>query len=204
MFPQIVAGTVFLYCAVVIAADDYTFRIVPDRILAILFTTGALYGLLAKDNFGEDFENTISGLALRSAIPGLSALLLALFINSRADVMGLVWGILSLSRRLEFGCRSSAASMRSRSRRSQPSRAHSLSRYGEGGRPRFWTRCRLRSFLRLLSGFYGFWRKRAFFRLSAEGDKARLARKPLPIVRQAHHEDQLVENTRAHPERVEG
>jgi leader peptidase (prepilin peptidase)/N-methyltransferase len=78
MFPQIAAGTVFLYCAVIIAADDYTFRIVPDRILAILFTTGALYGLLAKDNFGEDLQDTISGLAFRSAIPGLSALLLAL------------------------------------------------------------------------------------------------------------------------------
>jgi leader peptidase (prepilin peptidase)/N-methyltransferase len=78
MIPQIAAGAVFLYCAVVIAADDYTFRIVPDRILAILFATGVLYELLAKDTFGEDFENTISSLAFRSAIPGLSAFLLAL------------------------------------------------------------------------------------------------------------------------------
>jgi leader peptidase (prepilin peptidase) / N-methyltransferase len=96
MFPQIVAGTVFLYCAVVIAADDYTFRIVPDRILAILFTTGALYELLAKDNFGEDFENTISGLALRSAIPGLSALLLALIYKFARGRDGLGLGDIKL------------------------------------------------------------------------------------------------------------
>jgi leader peptidase (prepilin peptidase)/N-methyltransferase len=91
MFPQIAAGTVFLYCAVVIAADDYTFRIVPDRILVILFTTGAFYGLLAKDTFGEDLQDTISGLAFRSVIPGLSALLLALayrFLRGR-DGLGL-------------------------------------------------------------------------------------------------------------------
>jgi hypothetical protein len=30
--------------------------------------------------------------------------------------------------------------------------------------------------LRLLSGFYGFWKRRAFFRLSAEGDAEHLAR----------------------------
>ena len=78
MIPQIAAGAVFLCCAVVIAADDYTFRIVPDRILVILFTTGALYGLLAKDTLGEDFEDTISALAFRSAVPGLSAFLVAL------------------------------------------------------------------------------------------------------------------------------
>ncbi len=78
MIPQIAAGAVFLYCAVVIAADDYTFRIVPDRILAILFTTGAIYRLAATGTFGEDFETTISGLVFRSAIPGLSALLIAL------------------------------------------------------------------------------------------------------------------------------
>ena len=124
MFPQIAAGTVFLYCAVVIAADDYTFRIVPDRILAILFTTGALYGLLAKDNFGEDFENTISGLALRSAIPGLSALLLALLYKFARGRDGLGLGDIKLIAAAGIGCRSSAASMRSRSRRSQPSRAH--------------------------------------------------------------------------------
>ena len=62
----------------VIAADDYTFRIVPDRILVILFTTGVLYGLLVKDTLGEDLEDTISALAFRSAVPGLSALLVAL------------------------------------------------------------------------------------------------------------------------------
>ena len=204
MFPQIVAGTVFLYCAVVIAADDYTFRIVSDRILAILFTTGALYGLLAKDNFGEDFENTISGLALRSAIPGLSALLLALIYKFARGRDGLGLGDIKLIAAAGSGCRSSAASMRSRSRRSPPSRAHSLSRYGEGGRPRFWTRCRLRSFLRLLSGFYGFWGNGRSSGSQLKAIRARLARTPLPIVRQAHHEDQLVENTRAHPERVEG
>ena len=38
MIPEIAAGAVFLWCAVVIAADDYQFRIVPDRILVILFT----------------------------------------------------------------------------------------------------------------------------------------------------------------------
>ena len=96
MFPQIAAGTVFLYCAVVIAADDYTFRIVPDRILAILFTTGALYGLLAKDNFGEDLRDTISGLALRSAIPGLSALLLALLYKFARGRDGLGFGDIKL------------------------------------------------------------------------------------------------------------
>ncbi|MGB9163826.1 MAG: prepilin peptidase [Rhodomicrobium sp.] len=96
MFPQIAAGTIFLYCAVVIAADDYTFRIVPDRILAILFTTGALYGLLAKDNFGEDLRDTISGLALRSAIPGLSALLLALFYKFARGRDGLGLGDIKL------------------------------------------------------------------------------------------------------------
>jgi hypothetical protein len=74
------------------------------------------------------------------------------------------------SRRLESGCRSPAASMRSRSPRSSPSRAQPLSRCGAEGPPRLWTRCRLRSFLRLLSGFYGFWRKRAFFRLCADED----------------------------------
>jgi len=78
MIPQIAAGAVFLCCAVVIAADDYTFRIVPDRILVILFATGALYGWLAKDSLGEDLGDTISGLAYRSAIPGLSALFVAL------------------------------------------------------------------------------------------------------------------------------
>ena len=78
MIPQIAAGAVFLWCVVVIAADDYTFRIVPDRILVILFTTGVLYGLLVKDTLGEDLEDTISALAFRSAVPGLSALLVAL------------------------------------------------------------------------------------------------------------------------------
>jgi leader peptidase (prepilin peptidase) / N-methyltransferase len=96
MFPQIAAGTVFLYCAVVIAADDYTFRIVPDRILAILFTTGALYGLLAKDRFGEDLQDTISGLAFRSAIPGLSALLLALLYKFARGRDGLGLGDIKL------------------------------------------------------------------------------------------------------------
>ena len=96
MFPQIAAGTVFLYCAVVIASDDYTFRIVPDRILAILFTTGALYGLLAKDNFGEDLRDTISGLAFRSAIPGLSALLLALLYKFARGRDGLGLGDIKL------------------------------------------------------------------------------------------------------------
>ena len=78
MIPKIAAGAVFLWCAVVIAADDYQFRIVPDRILAILFTTGALYGLLAGDPLGGDLEDTISALAFRSAVPGLSAYLVAL------------------------------------------------------------------------------------------------------------------------------
>ncbi len=78
MIPQVAAGAVFLYCAVVIAADDYTFRIVPDRVLAILFITGALYGLAGRDPFGEDFQDTIAGLAFRSAIPSLSVLLAAL------------------------------------------------------------------------------------------------------------------------------
>ena len=59
MIPQIAAGAVFLCCAVVIAADDYTFRIVPDRILVILFTTGALYGLVVKDTLGEDLDDTL-------------------------------------------------------------------------------------------------------------------------------------------------
>ena len=78
MIPQIAAGAVFLWCAAVIAADDYTYRIVPDRILVILFTTGVLYGLLVKDTLGEDLEDRISALAFRSAVPGLSALLVAL------------------------------------------------------------------------------------------------------------------------------
>jgi leader peptidase (prepilin peptidase)/N-methyltransferase len=78
MIPQIAAGAVFLCCAVVIAADDYTFRIVPDRILVILFTTGALYGLLVKDTLGEDLDDTLSALAFRSAVPGLSAYLVAM------------------------------------------------------------------------------------------------------------------------------
>ena len=78
MIPKIAAGAVFLWCAVIIAADDYQFRIVPDRILAILVTTGALYGLLAGDPLGGDLEDTISALAFRSAVPGLSAYLVAL------------------------------------------------------------------------------------------------------------------------------
>lgn len=78
MILEIAAGAVFLCCAAVIAADDYTFRIVPDRVLLILFATGALYGLLARDALAEDLQDTISGLAFRSAIPSLSALLVAL------------------------------------------------------------------------------------------------------------------------------
>ncbi len=78
MILEIAAGAVFLWCAVVIAADDYQFRIVPDRILVILFTTGALYGLLAGGPLGGDLEDTISALAFRSAVPGLSAYLVAL------------------------------------------------------------------------------------------------------------------------------
>ena len=70
MISQIAAGAVFLWCAVVIAADDYTFRIVPDRILVILFTTGVLYGALVNDTLGEDLEDRISALAFRSAVPG--------------------------------------------------------------------------------------------------------------------------------------
>jgi leader peptidase (prepilin peptidase)/N-methyltransferase len=96
MIPQIAAGAIFLCCAVVIAADDYTFRIVPDRILAILFTTGALYGLLAKDSLEEDLGDTISGLAYRSAIPGLSALLVALLYKAIRGRDGLGLGDIKL------------------------------------------------------------------------------------------------------------
>ncbi len=78
MIPKIAAGAVFLWCAAVIAADDYKFRIVPDRILMILLATGALYGVAAGDPPGDDWGETISTLAYRSAIPGLSTLLVAL------------------------------------------------------------------------------------------------------------------------------
>ena len=96
MIPKIAAGAVFLWCAVVIAADDYQFRIVPDRILVILFTTGALYGLLAGDPLGEDLEDTISALAFRSAVPGLSALLVALIYKAVRGRDGLGLGDIKL------------------------------------------------------------------------------------------------------------
>ncbi len=96
MLIQIAAGAVFLWCGVAIAADDYTFRIVPDRILIIMFATGALYGLLAKDALGEDFGDAISALAFRSAIPGISALGVAMLYKAVRGRDGLGLGDIKL------------------------------------------------------------------------------------------------------------
>ncbi len=96
MITQIAAGAVFLWCALAIAADDYTFRIVPDRILLILFATGALYGSLAKGPLGEDFEETVSALAFRSAIPAISALVVAFVYRVVRGRVGLGLGDIKL------------------------------------------------------------------------------------------------------------
>ena len=198
MFPQIAAGTVFLYCAVVIAADDYTFRIVPDRILAILFTTGALYGLLAKDNFGEDLRDTISGLALRSAIPGLSALLLALFYKFARGRDGLGLGDIKLIAAagiwlpvLGSFYAIALASITALA----GALAHRAMAREDGHASGLAAVCGLSC--------------ACFLAFMAFGGNGRSSGSQLKAMRsaareQAHHEDQLVENTRAHPERVEG
>ncbi len=96
MLTEIAAGAVFLWCAVAIAADDYTFRIVPDRVLMIMFATGAVYGLLARDALVEDLEDAVSALALRSAIPGLSTLLVAMLYKAVRGKDGLGLGDVKL------------------------------------------------------------------------------------------------------------
>ncbi len=95
MLIEIAGGIAFLGCAVTIAADDYKFRIVPDRILMIMFLAGAIYGLLARDALG-DLEDTISSLAYRSAIPGLSTLLVAMFYKAVRGRDGLGLGDIKL------------------------------------------------------------------------------------------------------------
>lgn len=74
MLLDLVCGSLFLYCVIVIARDDFAFRIVPDRFLLIMFATGALHGFLTADSRGESFVETISRLAWRSAAPGLCVL----------------------------------------------------------------------------------------------------------------------------------
>ena len=96
MLIEIAAGVVFLWCAVAIAADDYTFRIVPDRVLMILFASGAIYELLAKDALGQDLEDTISALAFQSAIPGFSTLLVAMLYKAVRGRDGLGLGDIKL------------------------------------------------------------------------------------------------------------
>ncbi len=96
MLTEIAAGAVFLWCTVAIAADDYTFRIVPDRILMIMAATGAIYGLLTEEALGQHLEDTISALAFRSAIPGLSTLLVAMLYKAVRGRDGLGLGDIKL------------------------------------------------------------------------------------------------------------
>ncbi len=77
MVADFVSGAVFLYCAVAIARNDLAFGIVPDRMLLIMFATGALYGLYTSDLSGESMAVSISRLAWRAAVPGLCALFAA-------------------------------------------------------------------------------------------------------------------------------
>ena len=67
----VIAGALFLYCVLMIARDDWAFRIVPDRFLLLLVATGAAYALLSSD---EGTIDILSGLAYRAAIPGLLGL----------------------------------------------------------------------------------------------------------------------------------
>ena len=74
MLLELICGSVFLYCVIVIARDDLAFRIVPDRFLLIMFATGVLHGFLLAGLRGESFLDTVSWLAWRSAVPGLCVL----------------------------------------------------------------------------------------------------------------------------------
>ena len=71
---DLICGSLFLYCVIVIARDDLAFRIVPDRSLWIMFATGALHGFLAADSQGVSLAEIISRLAWRSATPSLCVL----------------------------------------------------------------------------------------------------------------------------------
>ncbi len=67
----VIAGAVFLFCVVMIARDDWAFRIVPDCYLLLMGATGAVYAFLSSNESAVDI---VSGLAFRSAIPGLTGL----------------------------------------------------------------------------------------------------------------------------------
>ncbi len=165
MIPKIAAGAVFLWCAVVIARDDYQFRIVPDRILAVLFATGALYGLLAGDPLWEDLEDTISALAFRSAVPGLSTLLVALIYKVVRGRDGLGLGDIKLIAAAGVSAPGQWQLLCHRCGIDVRPRGHGCPRImAETGSRPCRTRYRLRFFLRQLSGSYGSWMKRNFFR----------------------------------------
>ncbi|MGO9171666.1 MAG: prepilin peptidase [Rhodomicrobium sp.] len=91
LFLDLVCGSLFLYCVIVIARDDLAFRIVPDRFLLIMFAAGALHGFLIADSEGESLVETISRLAWRSAAPGLCVLSVAMLYRlfRRKDGLGL-------------------------------------------------------------------------------------------------------------------
>ena len=73
-----VAGTIFLYCVVMIVREDWIFRIVPDRTLVMLFFTGAIYEYVNPDFSQVSTLDAVSILAYRSVIPGLMGLAAAM------------------------------------------------------------------------------------------------------------------------------
>jgi leader peptidase (prepilin peptidase) / N-methyltransferase len=91
-----IAGAIFLYCVVIIARDDWVFRIVPDRFLVLLFLTGAVYEYLNPDFATDRTLDVVSRLAYRSAILGLLGLAAALFYRLLRGREGLGMGDVKL------------------------------------------------------------------------------------------------------------